>query len=155
MGDSPKRNGPGLKGRVYQVVPLSRDEVQTYRAGNLADILARYHGHELWTYRSVEFINMGRGFVLDVPRYRYELAVGTPKKTPRSEIPGCGAKTRKGTPCQARAIEGKGRCRNHGGMSSGPKTEAGRERIRESNRRRAAKRSVGSSVAGPKVAENT
>jgi len=31
------------------------------------------------------------------------------------ESPRCGAKTRKGTPCQAPAVTGKKRCRMHGG----------------------------------------
>ena len=38
----------------------------------------------------------------------------------------CGAKTRKGTPCARRAVEGKARCPNHGGLSTGPKTPEGR-----------------------------
>jgi hypothetical protein len=52
----------------------------------------------------------------------------------------CGALTRRGTPCQCKPEEGKLRCALHGGKSSGPRTEAGREAIRESNRRRAQKR---------------
>ena len=52
----------------------------------------------------------------------------------------CGAKTRKGKPCQCKPEEGRDRCRFHGGLSTGPKTEAGREAIRESNRRRAVAR---------------
>lgn len=39
----------------------------------------------------------------------------------------CGAKTRKGTPCRAKAMA-NGRCRNHGGLSSGPKTVKGKTR---------------------------
>ena len=31
------------------------------------------------------------------------------------QSPRCGAKTRKGTPCQAPAVSGKARCRMHGG----------------------------------------
>ncbi|MGR3592247.1 MAG: HGGxSTG domain-containing protein [Limimaricola soesokkakensis] len=31
------------------------------------------------------------------------------------ESPRCGARTRKGTPCQAPAVTGKARCRMHGG----------------------------------------
>ena len=59
-------------------------------------------------------------------------------RSPKSEGLRCGARTRKGTPCQAAAsIPGKGRCRNHGGCSTGPRTPEGIERIRESNRRRA------------------
>ena len=35
--------------------------------------------------------------------------------------PRCGARTRKGTPCQAPAVAGKARCRMHGGAhGSGP-----------------------------------
>jgi hypothetical protein len=49
----------------------------------------------------------------------------------------CGAKTRKGTPCQCKPMPGKRRCRNHGGLSQGPKTEGGKAAIMESNRRRA------------------
>lgn len=48
----------------------------------------------------------------------------------------CGALTRKGKPCQCKPEEGRDRCKLHGGKSTGPRTEAGREAIRESNRRR-------------------
>jgi hypothetical protein len=41
----------------------------------------------------------------------------------------CGAKTRRGTPCQCPAMR-NGRCRLHGGLSTGPKTAEGIERIR-------------------------
>src|SRR6056297_1995955 len=41
----------------------------------------------------------------------------------------CGATTRAGTPCKKAAMKGRARCRNHGGASSGPRTEAGRARI--------------------------
>jgi len=39
--------------------------------------------------------------------------------------PICGAKTRKGTPCQNTRLFKNGRCKNHGGPSSGPKTSEG------------------------------
>jgi len=45
------------------------------------------------------------------------------------KAPRCGAKTRRGTPCQAPAMK-NGRCRLHGGKSTGPKTPEGIERIR-------------------------
>jgi hypothetical protein len=50
--------------------------------------------------------------------------------------PRCGAKTRQGTPCKAGAIWSRRtrrytRCRNHGGLSTGPKTAEGIERIRK------------------------
>jgi hypothetical protein len=49
----------------------------------------------------------------------------------------CDANTRKGAPCKRRAMPGRRRCRNHGGLSTGPSTPEGRARIAESNRRRA------------------
>ena len=71
----------------------------------------------------------------------------------------CGAKTRKGPPCQAPAVWSKakgqpvnGRCRMHGGLSTGPKTpegkvralaalELGRKIAGENRRKSAAKKS--------------
>ena len=47
----------------------------------------------------------------------------------------CHAKTRKGTPCQRPANKKNGRCRLHGGASSGPITEVGRARISAANLR--------------------
>ena len=37
----------------------------------------------------------------------------------------CGAKTRSGAPCAKFPVEGKRRCRLHGGLSTGPQTPAG------------------------------
>lgn len=48
----------------------------------------------------------------------------------------CGAWTRAGTPCRITAVYASGRCKLHGGMSTGPKTEEGKERIREGQKRR-------------------
>lgn len=44
--------------------------------------------------------------------------------------PPCGAKTRAGTPCKGQPIP-NGRCRMHGGASTGPRTQEGLERIRK------------------------
>ncbi len=63
--------------------------------------------------------------------------------SPKRERPRCGARCRNGKSCKAapvwdlrldRAVNG--RCRMHGGLSTGPKTEEGRRRIAESNRTR-------------------
>ena len=40
----------------------------------------------------------------------------------------CGAMTRGRTPCKRAPVPGRGRCRLHGGLSTGPKTPEGRER---------------------------
>ena len=45
----------------------------------------------------------------------------------------CSAKTRQGTPFQRPANKRNGRCRLHGGQSSGPKTEEGRAKIAAAN----------------------
>ena len=47
----------------------------------------------------------------------------------------CGAKTRQGTGCQRPANKKNGRCRLHGGASTGAKTLEGRERISQANLR--------------------
>jgi hypothetical protein len=45
------------------------------------------------------------------------------------KAPRCGAKNRRGSPCQCPAMA-NGRCRIHGGLSTGPKTAEGIARIR-------------------------
>ena len=45
----------------------------------------------------------------------------------------CLAKTRKGTLCQRPAFKHNGRCRLHGGLSTGAKTSAGLQRISDAN----------------------
>ena len=60
--------------------------------------------------------------------------------TPKGERPRCGARTRAGGRCQAQALLNSrgdpGRCRMHGGLSRGPTTPEGKERLRESARQR-------------------
>src|ERR1039458_6235724 len=51
---------------------------------------------------------------------------GDPTTAPR-----CGARTRRGTACQAPAMR-NGRCRMHGGASTGPRTPEGLARSRRS-----------------------
>ena len=56
---------------------------------------------------------------------------GNPQGDPMN-APRCGAMTRKGTPCLAPALT-NGRCRMHGGKSTGPRTAEGLERSRKAN----------------------
>jgi hypothetical protein len=51
-----------------------------------------------------------------------------------AKAPRCGAKTRRGTACQCPAMR-NGRCRLHGGLSTGAKTAEGIERSRNANLR--------------------
>jgi len=48
----------------------------------------------------------------------------------------CGARTRAGHPCKSRVIYASGRCKNHGGKSTGPRTAEGKARIAEAQRKR-------------------
>ncbi len=41
----------------------------------------------------------------------------------------CGAKTRAGTPCKMKSIYYSGRCKLHGGLSTGPITEKGKAKV--------------------------
>ena len=52
----------------------------------------------------------------------------TPCKDEANFIP-CGARTRSGNPCKKPPISGKHRCKNHGGLSTGPKTAEGKATI--------------------------
>ncbi len=67
--------------------------------------------------------------------------IGTSTDSHQSHRVLCGAMTRMGTPCKAKAIPGKKRCKLHGGMSTGPRTPEGKAIIAEAQRRRWAKTS--------------
>jgi hypothetical protein len=54
----------------------------------------------------------------------------------RKDRPCCGARNRQGLPCAVRVEPGKKRCRFHGGLSTGPRTAEGRQRIAAAQRRR-------------------
>ncbi len=41
----------------------------------------------------------------------------------------CGAKTRAGTPCKLNSIYSNGRCKFHGGLSTGAKTKEGKAKV--------------------------
>ncbi len=60
---------------------------------------------------------------------RGHLRHGNPSGDPHS-APRCGARNRRGAPCQAPALRGKRRCRLHGGHSTGPRTLEGLARLR-------------------------
>ncbi|WP_404818089.1 HGGxSTG domain-containing protein [Quatrionicoccus australiensis] len=68
-----------------------------------------------------------RGFSYPPPRFP-RLAVDLAGLT-------CGAKTRAGTPCKQTALGVGGRCKWHGGCSTGPKTDAGKEQARINGRK--------------------
>ena len=63
--------------------------------------------------------------------YREAVAqvVAANNRARNTPIPGerCGAKTRRGTSCQCKALS-NGRCKLHGGKSTGPRTEEGKKK---------------------------
>jgi len=60
------------------------------------------------------------------------------KQVIQVDLSRCGAYARTtGNPCQAKALT-NGRCKNHGGMSTGPKTPEGRQAIAQATRQRMA-----------------
>ena len=46
----------------------------------------------------------------------------------KAEKQTCGARTRTGAPCKNTRLLKNGRCRNHGGLSTGPRTDEGKAR---------------------------
>ncbi|WP_414714034.1 HGGxSTG domain-containing protein [Shinella sp.] len=60
-----------------------------------------------------------------------DLEPGAPPQPAR-----CGARNRRGFSCAMKPEPGKHRCKFHGGRSTGPKTDEGRQRIAEAQRRR-------------------
>ena len=65
---------------------------------------------------------------LAVTKVRFE--VGNKwRLCPEHLLQSCGARTRRGTACQKPPLNGKTRCRLHGGLSTGPRTAEGKARI--------------------------
>ena len=63
-------------------------------------------------------------------------------RPPKRELPPCGARTRSGGTCRARpwrprdaVLPRNGRCRMHGGLSTGPRTPEGKARTAAAARR--------------------
>jgi hypothetical protein len=72
----------------------------------------------------------------DIERLEALLRLAAFEPTPGDDRPTCGAYARStGKPCQA-PPRANGRCKLHGGKSTGPRTSEGRARIAEANRKR-------------------
>lgn len=71
----------------------------------------------------------------DEPKHR---APRLPPRPYNPTVPNqiCGARTRAGTPCQSRTLYRSGRCKNHGGMSTGPKSAEGKARVGQNARKK-------------------
>jgi hypothetical protein len=97
--------------------------------------------------KPMKSVRLGQGFELS-PVPEGSIADGCVKPNPmgtprlqqgldRSAIPEgpCGAKTRAGTPCKQKTVYWNGRCKLHGGLSTGPTTAAGKEQARVNGRK--------------------
>jgi len=62
----------------------------------------------------------------DLERLLREQEVWLDAFCPTGQRPMCGARTRDGTPCESRVLRRAGRCKCHGGCSTGPRTAAGK-----------------------------
>ena len=69
---------------------------------------------------------LGRGFGMENSNLK---RVTQPFLGPARPLQSCGARTRRGTACQKPPLNGKKKCRLHGGLSTGPRTAEGKARI--------------------------
>jgi hypothetical protein len=73
-----------------------------------------------------------------------------PENEPQRARVICGARRRRdGQPCQALSVQGKRRCKWHGGCSTGPRTDEGRARALANLRQYAASVEKACSLSGP------
>jgi len=100
------------------------------KALGLGDLLQR------GVYPSERFTRLHGGFLRTSTRARDELLPNTDFPAFKGPWKRCGARTRKGKPCRAKALPGKTRCKFHGGASTGPRTVEGKARIAEAQRKR-------------------
>jgi hypothetical protein len=106
----------------------TEDWIDRYVAERLAAHEVRVRDREL-AEKAV-----GGRWQLTLRKRNHEAAERARKRELKSKP--CGAKTRAGHPCMRRGHGKGGRCANHGGLSTGPKTAEGRLRIAETQRKR-------------------
>ena len=125
-----RRGGPELRGfaTITRERACARHGVQLVQRRRLtfSEILDRLADQRYEQFKAVREAKEARAAAW---RSRY----GPPRE--RTEKRQCGAKTRRGTACIRKALK-NGRCPNHGGLSTGPITTAGRKRIGKAQKRR-------------------
>lgn len=92
-----------------------------------------YEEFNAWYARREVFIRQPGKFWMDFPE---------PMPPFPEELRGmlCGAKNRKGLPCKIGNLFSNGRCKFHGGASTGPKTKRGKRRSAKNGFRKGMKR---------------
>lgn len=97
-------------------------------------VLNRNHEARLEWQKQCDEGNRGNLLVqMLVGRHEHLILPPEPEYEPYPDISGlrCGARTRAGTACKITAIYSNGRCKFHGGLSTGAKTKGGRARQHE------------------------
>ncbi|WP_346742430.1 HGGxSTG domain-containing protein [Govanella unica] len=111
-------------------------EVETECGPKIAAVLARRKDVQKFLQRARENLDWRHpgNLAATTPQARTTDPTPQMSKIPR---PKCGARTRNGEPCKASVLwdnahnkPRNGRCRLHGGLSTGPKTAAGKRRVR-------------------------
>jgi len=148
----------GIRRALYpdqtaEVAPILLHRVATLSKAfvGLMEALQKYRGQGSQQKVVVEHVNVRRGgqaivgavtqggpgnkegvtVEVDAPPPSQARARRKPRKPPGKPVKGqCGARTRRGTACRAPAMK-NGRCRMHGGKSTGPKTPEGLEQMRQ------------------------
>lgn len=72
----------------------------------------------------------------------------------RSALPLCGARCRDGHACRCRCLPWRGRCAQHGGLSTGPRTDAGRARVAAAQRERWARWRAARETSGAELVDH-
>jgi len=85
---------------------------------------------------SLKFLAANWVFSNATTRARHGVLLDNEKPEVKERRKLCGARTRMGTSCRARAMSGRARCKFHGGASTGPRTVEGRAKISAAQRRR-------------------
>ena len=123
------QNDKGKELNVYQATKMLRtfiaqmDALKKYRTGGQQKMIVKHVHVNAGGQAIVGTVNQGGAKKpMNKPCAKNNLMKG----------PRFGAKTRKGTPCRAPAMP-NGRCRMHGGKSTGPRRPEGLERSRKAN----------------------
>lgn len=115
------------------------DNKEKVRLLRLRDAMWRSH-HAVWRRYIEQRDEMTTSNILASPIRRKKCPLELPVKPVEPDYPDtsgftCAATTRAGTPCKRKDIYSNGRCKFHGGMSTGAKTAEGKARQLEGYRR--------------------
>jgi hypothetical protein len=120
MGFSPQY-AQARAGASWGLGMMSKDRIEQMIAARLAE-----HDDRVRVRRAGKLVRSAKWHAVMVARER-----ASEERARLRELRNkpCGARTRAGHPCRRQGLGKGGRCPNHGGMSTGPRTPEGRARI--------------------------